>query len=44
MGVREVAPGLLYVVYDTSLWHYQGKKLIAPGDTLGFQLEVTRDP
>ena len=33
MGVREVAPDLLYVVYDDSVWRM-------PGETKGFQLEV----
>ncbi len=35
IGVREVKPGLLYVVHDDSVWSMQGH-------TLGFQLEVTR--
>jgi len=35
MGVREISPGLLYVVHDDSVWHM-------PGSALGFQLEVKR--
>ncbi len=35
MGIREVAPDLLYVVYDDSVWRM-------PGRTMGFQLEVNR--
>jgi len=35
MGVREVRPDVLYVVYDDSVWHM-------PGETMGFQLAVER--
>jgi len=35
MGLREIKPGLLYVVYDNSIWNM-------PGETMGFQLEVQR--
>ncbi len=34
MGVRELRPGLLYVVYDDSIWKLSGR-------TMGFQLEVS---
>jgi len=37
MGVRELRPGVLFVVYDDSHW-----KLPLPGGTMGFQLEVSR--
>jgi hypothetical protein len=42
IGIREVAPDVLYVVYDTSIWSSLGHKMIAPGDTLGFRLTVHR--
>ena len=35
MGVREVSPGTLYVVYDNNLWGH-------PGAVMGFRLEVSR--
>lgn len=35
MGVRELRPGLLYVVYDDSAWHMEGQ-------TIGVQLTVKR--
>lgn len=35
MGVRELKPGLLYVVYDDSAWNMAGQ-------TVGFQLAVKR--
>jgi hypothetical protein len=35
MGVRELKPGLLYVVYDDSAWNMEGQ-------TVGFQLAVKR--
>jgi len=35
MGVREVEPGVLYVVYDDTIWK-------AVGRTMGFRLEVAR--
>ncbi|MBI5769216.1 MAG: exo-alpha-sialidase [Verrucomicrobia bacterium] len=35
MGVRELQPGLLYVVYDDSAWNMEGQ-------TVGFQLAVKR--
>jgi len=40
-GVREISPGLLYVVYDNSIW----KEHVNTGarhDTMGFQLVVER--
>jgi hypothetical protein len=35
MGVREVEPGVLYVVYDDTIWK-------AVGRTMGFRLDVAR--
>ena len=35
MGVREISPGVLCVVYDDSVWHM-------PGTGMGFRLDVTR--
>ena len=35
MGIREIAPNVVYVVYDDSIWGH-------PGETLGFRLEVKR--
>jgi hypothetical protein len=37
MGVREIAPDTLYVVYDDSVW-----KKPVPGGTMGFRLKVER--
>ena len=37
MGVREVEPGVLYVVYDDSIWTKP-----APRGTMGFRLDVRR--
>jgi len=37
MGVREIRPGVLYVVYDDSMWKM-------PGAARGFELEVHRNP
>jgi hypothetical protein len=35
MGVREISPGVLYVVYDNNLWKHEG-------ETMGFRLEAAR--
>jgi len=35
MGIREIKPGAVYVVYDDSIWKPVGR-------TVGFQLDVTR--
>ena len=35
MGVREISPGVLYVVYEDSVWHM-------PGAGMGFRLDVKR--
>jgi hypothetical protein len=35
IGVRELRPGVLYVVFDDSVWNMEG-------NTIGFQLEVKR--
>jgi len=35
MGIREIAPGVLYVVYDDSIWKPAGR-------TMGFRLDVKR--
>jgi len=35
MGVREISPGVLYVVYDNNLWGH-------PGETMGFRLQAQR--
>jgi len=35
LGMREILPGVLYVVYDDSMWKM-------PGHTQGFELKVTR--
>jgi hypothetical protein len=35
MGIREIAPGALFVVYDDSIWKMEG-------ETMGFRLDVKR--
>jgi hypothetical protein len=35
MGIREIAPGVLFVVYDDSIWKPAGR-------TMGFRLDVSR--
>ena len=35
MGIREIAPDVLYVAYDDSVWKM-------PGRAVGFRLEVHR--
>jgi hypothetical protein len=42
IGIREVSPDVLYVVYDAGIWSSLGHKILAPGDTLGFRLTVQR--